>query len=54
MAEFSFESLDGTSCNLSVSTTESIDQCLEDIEIFNTSKHTCNTNDNIIVFSSDL
>ena len=43
MAELSFEGLNGSSCNLSVTTTESIDQCLEDIEIVNNSKQTCNT-----------
>ena len=41
MAELSFEGLDGSSCNLSVTTTESIDQCLEDIEIINNSGKQC-------------
>ena len=32
MAELSFEGLDGAPCNLSVTTTESVAQCLEDID----------------------
>ena len=45
MAELSFLGLEGASCSLqiSVTATQSIDQCLEDIEINNTSKHTCTT-----------
>ena len=45
MAELSFEGLNGSSCNLSVTTTESIDQCLEDIEIVNNSEQTYTSND---------
>ena len=43
MAELSFQGLNGSSCNLSITATESVDQCLVDIEIVNTSKQTCNT-----------
>ena len=39
-AEFSFQGLDGASYNLSITVTESIDQCLEDIEILNNSEKT--------------
>ena len=38
MAKLSFEGLDGVSCNLSVSTTETVAQCLENIKIVNKSK----------------
>ena len=44
--ELSFEGLDGGACNLSVTTTSCIEQCLEDIEdieITNMSKQTYNT-----------
>ena len=40
MAELSFQGLDGALCNLSVTATESVAQCLEDIELFNISKPT--------------
>ena len=43
IAELSFEGLDGASCNLSMTTTSDIDQCLEDIEITNMSKQMYNT-----------
>ena len=35
MAEISIQGLDGSSCNLSINATESIAQCLQDIEIVN-------------------
>ena len=40
MAEISYQGLNGTYCNLSVTAIESIDQCLEDIQIVNNSKLT--------------
>ena len=46
MAELSFKGLDGGACNLSVTTTSYIEECLEDIEdieINNKSKQTYNT-----------
>ena len=45
MAELSFKGLDGGACNLSVTTTSYIEECLEDIEdieINNKSKQTYN------------
>ena len=45
-AELSFEGLDGASCNLTVTTTGYIEQCLEDIEdieITDMSRQTYNT-----------
>ena len=38
MAELSFEDLDGVSCNLSVSTTETVAQYLENIKLVNKGK----------------
>ena len=46
ISELSFKGLDGGACNLSVTTTSDIEQCLddiEDIEITNMSKQTYNT-----------
>ena len=43
MADLSYEGLNGTSCNLSVAATTSVDQCFEDIEIDNISKQICST-----------
>lgn len=43
MADLSYEGHNGTSCTLSVTATQSIDQCFEDIKIDNTSKQTCGT-----------
>ena len=47
MAELSFEGLDGASCNLSVTTNGSVNQCLEAIEIVNNGKQTYNATTHI-------